>query len=52
MVIEPMTDNGLVILTNGGGFLDFLSQKKGGYNLAKVIARRALNIDGLWSVSE
>lgn len=49
-VVEPETGNGIVILTNTGGFLDFASKKRGGYNMSKAVARDLLAIDGAWDV--
>lgn len=49
-VIEPSTGKGIVILTNTGGFLDFVSKKRGGYNMSKAVARELLDIDGAWDI--
>ncbi len=49
-VIDPDTGDGIVILTNTGGFLDFVSRKRGGYNMSKKIARLALGHEGAWDI--
>jgi CubicO group peptidase (beta-lactamase class C family) len=50
LVLEPQGRNAIIVLTNTGGFLDFLSARTGGYNAAKQIARRALGIQGQWDL--
>lgn len=52
MVIEPGTQRGVVVLTNGGGFADFLIEGRGGYDLARALAARILEIDGHWMITE
>ncbi len=49
-VVEPASGDALVVLTNTGGFLDFVSYRRGGYNAAKRIARKALGIHGRWDI--
>jgi len=50
-VIDPGRARAVVILTSGGGFLDFLIEGRGGYDLARDIAREQLGIPGHWSIS-
>lgn len=50
VVMDPETGRALVILTNTGGFLDFVSKRKGGYNFAKTVARDLLDLDGTWDL--
>jgi len=49
-VIEPATGNGVVILTNTGGFADFASRRYGGYNASKRLARQIMGFDGAWDL--
>ncbi len=51
MVIDPANQRSIVILTNSGGFLDFFLPERGGYFLARKIARAHLGIDGHWTIS-
>ena len=39
------------MLTNTGGFADVVSRRRGGYNAAKRIARRALGVNGRWDLA-
>jgi CubicO group peptidase (beta-lactamase class C family) len=50
VVLEPERGDAIVVLTNTGGGLDYLSGSLGGYNLAKEIARQALGIQGTWDL--
>jgi CubicO group peptidase (beta-lactamase class C family) len=49
-VIDPKTGDGIVILTNTGGFLDFVSKRKGGYNFAKAVARELMGVEAAWDI--
>ncbi len=51
-VIEPEAGRGVVVMTNGGGFSDYLIDGRGGYVLARRIATQVLGIDGHWMTSE
>ncbi len=51
-VIYPDENKGIVILTNGGGFADYLLADRGGYYLARKIARQILGVDGHWMTSD
>lgn len=50
-VIDPQSGDGVVIITNTGGGLDSVIPGRGGHAAAKVIARKALGIDGVWDIS-
>ena len=50
-VIDPATGDGVVIITNTGGGLDTVVPGRGGHAAAKVIARKALGIDGVWDLA-
>ncbi|UCE84757.1 MAG: beta-lactamase family protein [Deltaproteobacteria bacterium] len=50
IVFEPNERDAVIVLTNTGGGLDFLSDRLGGYNMAKEVARRALGINGAWDL--
>lgn len=51
-VIYPDEKKGIVILTNGGGFADYFLADRGGYYLARKIARQVLGVDGHWMTSD
>jgi hypothetical protein len=50
LVVEPERGDAIVVLTNTGGFLDFVNRRVGGYNMAKRVARKALGIQGRWDL--
>jgi CubicO group peptidase (beta-lactamase class C family) len=50
IVFEPNEMDAIIVLTNTGGGLDFVSDRLGGYNMAKEVARRALGINGAWDL--
>lgn len=50
LVLEPGAGDAVVVLTNTGGFTDVVSRRRGGYNAAKRIARRALGLNGRWDL--
>jgi CubicO group peptidase (beta-lactamase class C family) len=50
LVVVPERGDAIVVLTNTGGFLDYVSRRLGGYNMAKRVAREALGIRGRWDL--
>jgi CubicO group peptidase (beta-lactamase class C family) len=50
LVVEPERGDAIVVLTNSGGGLDYLTATRGGYNLSKHLARRVLGIPGTWDL--
>jgi CubicO group peptidase (beta-lactamase class C family) len=50
LVLEPSGGDAVLVLTNTGGFSDVVSRRRGGYNAAKRIARRALGLNGRWDL--
>ena len=50
LVLAPERGDAVIVLTNTGGFLDLLSGRRGGYNMSKRVAQRALGIDGRWDL--
>lgn len=51
MVVDLDKQKGFVMLTNGGGFADFITSDLGGYNLAKKLGRSWLEYEGHWSIA-
>jgi CubicO group peptidase (beta-lactamase class C family) len=52
LVVEPERGDAIVVLTNTGGFLDYVNRRVGGYNMAKRVAREALGIRGRWDLRQ
>ncbi len=50
LVLVPSRRDAIVVLTNTGGFADVVLDDRGGYVLARRLARRALALDGRWTL--
>ena len=50
MVMQPDLQRAVVVLTNSGGFADFVLPARGGYALARELTRDILGIEGHWSI--
>lgn len=50
LVAVPERGDAIVVLTNTGGFADVLLGHRGGYVMAKRLARRALGLNGRWDL--